>query len=150
MEHFYRVASQKIHLSKIREHLQELNDAKTIGIENRPATVGFHTSACAIDLLELYLHKKGKLELGGQIKHEWFKRPRPDQKILPLAERKLSIEFKNKKEILELLYALEERRNKLIYGNSAKPEIGLMLSMFDEYKHLHKEMLREEGEEIED
>ncbi|MEK6921996.1 MAG: hypothetical protein AABX82_08955, partial [Nanoarchaeota archaeon] len=28
------------------------------GIEKRPATIGFHTSACATELLELYLHKK--------------------------------------------------------------------------------------------
>ncbi|MBI4919223.1 hypothetical protein HY837_04785 [archaeon] len=144
------MASRNVHLNKIREHLQELKDAKAIGIERRPATIGFHTSACAIDFLELYLHKKGKLELGGQIKHDWFKRPKIGQKIIPLAERKLKIEFQNKKEIFEFLYSLEEKRNKLIYGSSAKSDIEQTLNTFEKYKQLLKEMLNEEGEEIEE
>ncbi len=144
------MASQKIHLEKIKEHLQELQDAKAIGIESRPATIGFHTSACAIDLLELYLHKAGTLELGGHIKHEWFKRPATGQKILPLVERKLSIDFEHKEEILELLYVLEDKRNKLIYGNSSKQELELVLRTFDEYKLLLKKLLQEKGETIEE
>ncbi|MBI5066515.1 hypothetical protein HZA97_09885 [Candidatus Woesearchaeota archaeon] len=144
------MAGQKVHFNKIKEHLQELKDAKTLGIENRPATIGFHTSACSIDLLELYLHKVNLLEIGAQIKHDWFKRPKPGQKIIPLVERKLKINFLNKEKILEFLYYLEEKRNKLIYGSSTKIEIEQTINIFEEYKKLLKEMLKEAGEEIEE
>ena len=83
------MTAQRIHLAKIKEHLQELKDAIAQGIENRPATIGFHTSACAIDLLELYLHHTGKIPIGLQIKHEWFKRPFSEQSMSFLAERNL-------------------------------------------------------------
>ena len=79
------MASQKIHQERIKEHFQVLREATAIGIEQRVATIGLHTSACAIDLLEMYLHKAGKIPIGMQVKHDWFKRPHPGQKILPLA-----------------------------------------------------------------
>lgn len=135
---------------KIREHLQELKDAVAIGIELRPATISFHTTACAIDLLEMYLHKTGKIQTGAQIKHEWFKRPKPEQKIMPLAERHVQVIFPNKSEIFELLYSLEDYRNKLIYGSSTEREITLMYTAFERYKKLLLDMLSKEGEQIED
>ena len=44
------MTSQNVHLAKIKEHLQVLKDAIVIGIEHRSTTIGFHTSACAMDL----------------------------------------------------------------------------------------------------
>lgn len=144
------MTAQNIHLAKIKEHLQVLKDAVAVGIENRSATIGFHTSACAIDILETYLHKTGKIPIGMQIKHEWFKRPKKGQKIMPIAERKLNVNFLNKNEILELMYSLEENRNSLIYGNSTKGQIRYMMETFERYKQLLKEMLENEGVEIEE
>ncbi|MBS3138716.1 hypothetical protein J4207_03350 [Candidatus Woesearchaeota archaeon] len=144
------MAAISVHLAKIREHLQEIKDAIAIGIESRPATIGFHTTSCAIDLLEMYLHKTGKIQTGAQIKHEWFKRPKQWQKIMPLAERHLQVIFPNKNEIFELLYSLEENRNKLIYGSSTKNQIQHICITFEQYKKLVGEMLAEEGEQIED
>ena len=143
------MTAQNIHLNKIKEHMQALKESIVAGIENRPASIGFHTSACAIDILELYLHKIGKIQIGAQIKHEWFKRPKAGQKVMPLAERKLRVDFQNKKEILEFMYTFEENRNKLIYGNSTKSEIKLMIDTFDKYKQLMAEMLSKQGVEIE-
>ena len=143
------MTAQKIHLEKIKEHLQELKDAIAIGIEQRSATIGFHTSACAIDLIELYLHKTGKIPIGMQVKHEWFKRPKPGQKILPLAERNLKSDFPHKLAIIELLYSLEEKRNKLIYGHSTPPEIKQTLETFEKLQHILTEMLTAAGENFE-
>lgn len=144
------MTTQHVHLKKIQEHLQELKDATTIGIDRRPATIGFHTSACSIDLLELYLHKLGKLEIGAQIKHEWFKRPKEGQKIIPIAERKLPLLFPHKEELFEFLYSLEEKRNKLIYGNTSKEEIEHTLNVFERFKNRMKELLEAEGTRLEE
>ena len=139
-----------VHKAKIQEHLQELKDAIAIGIELRPATIGFHASACSIELLELYLHKTGKIPIGAQIKHEWFKRPFPGQKIIPLAERKLKMEFANKTDILDLLYTIEEKRNKLIYGKREKSDIKELVETFTKYKEILLKLLLEAGENLED
>ena len=144
------MTAQKIHLVRIQEHLQELKDAVALGLEYRPATLGFHSTACAIDLLETYLHKVGKIPIGMQVKHDWFKRPKPGQKIIPLVERKLQVEFSHKAEIIDLLYDLEEQRNTLIYGNATPGKINSTWHVFQKLKQLLLGMLREAGEEIED
>ncbi len=143
------MAAQSIHKTKIQEHLQIIKDAIAVGIESRPATMGFHTSACAIDMLELYLHKTGKIPIGIQVKHEWFKMPKPEQKILPLAERHLKADFPNKKKIIELLCLLEEKRNKLIYGHSTITEIKQVNEVFEKFRNIMRLLLEEVGENLE-
>lgn len=144
------MTAQKIHQAKIKEHLQVLKDAIAVGMESRPATIGFHASACAIDLLETYLHKTNKIPIGKQIKHEWFKRPKPGQKIKPLAERQLSVNFPKKQEIFEFFYILEENRNKLIYGHATVSDLRQVWETFNKVKESLLALLQEEGEEIAD
>ncbi len=144
------MTAQNIHRERIEEHLSELRDAVALGLENRPATVGFHTSACAIDLLELYLHKTGKISIGMQVKHDWFKRPNAGQKSIPLAERKIKVDFEKKEEIIELLYDLEENRNVLIYGKATKERVRSSWDLFQKFKAILRELLLKEGVEIED
>ncbi len=138
-----------IHKQHISEHMQELSDAITIGIEQRPATIGLHVSACSIELVELYLHILGKITTGAMLKHDWFKAPKPGQKIAPLAERKLGVEFPAKEEVFSLMYGIEEERNKLIYGKPTKAAIDAVLSSFNRLHKIIKEKLQEKGEEIE-
>ncbi len=143
------MASIQLHKQQIKEHIQEINDAIAIGLEKRPATLGLHASACSISLLEIYLHILGKISIGTMIKHEWFKPPKPGQKIAPLAERMIGAEFPNKEVILSLMYALEEHRNKLIYGKPTKTAIDAVFTSFQKLHVIIKEKLSELGEEIE-
>lgn len=143
------MTSIQIHKEHISEHIQELADAIAIGVEKRPATIGLHTSACAIEFLEIYLHILGKISAGAMIKHEWFKAPKPGQKIAPLAERKLGVDFPAKEDILSLLYIIEEERNKLIYGKPTKAGIDAVLGAFQKIHTIIKEKIQEAGEEIE-
>lgn len=143
------MTSIEIHKAHIKEHIQELADAIAIGLEKRPATIGLHISACAIELLELYLHKTGKISSGAMIKHEWFKAPTPNQKILPLAERKLAVQFPDKEKILSFMYIIEEERNKLIYGKPSIPTITASLNAFQKLHEILKEKIKDAGEEIE-
>jgi hypothetical protein len=76
------------HKKKIQEHLEELEDAIEKGIEKKPVTIGFHTFACSIQYLELYLHLINKIPIGKIIKHDWFKKHQKSQRIEPLIERK--------------------------------------------------------------
>lgn len=142
------MASISVHQEHIQEHIQELEDAIAIGLEKRPATIGLHTSACSIELLELYLHVLNKITSGGMLKHEWFKSPQPDQKIAHLAERKISAQFPAKEELFLLMYGIEEERNKLIYG---KPRLSSIESAWQSFQKLYtiiKEKLKEQGVDI--
>ncbi len=137
------------HRKRIEEHLEEIEDAVSIGIEKRPATIGFHTVACAVEMLELYLHKKSLIDMGKLIKHDWFKTPVEGQKILPLIERKLAVSFDGKEAVYKLLYVLEENRDSLIYGKATKEQVELVLLTFQKLKDTLSRKLEEEGEKLE-
>ena len=127
------------HERRIKESLDEIEGAIAVGIERKPVTIGLHTSTCSIELLELYLHKEGKIPIGKVIKHDWFKRPLPEQKIEPLIERKLPVDFPLKKEIYDLIYKIEENRKNLVYGRATKDQIEIVLSSFNKLSAMIKE-----------
>ncbi len=81
------------HKRKIKEHNEELDEAIDKGVENRAATIGFHCSACSLQILELYLHAAKKIPTGKILKHEWFKKPTVGQKKEALADRKVGVIF---------------------------------------------------------
>ena len=128
------MTSVEEHERRIREHLGEIEDAIDRGIEKSPVTIGFHCSACTIELLELYLHKINKISIGKVLKHDWFKKPKPGQKREPLIERKLHVEFEGKKEFYELIYEIEENRNSLVYGKPAKEQTKRVINSFLKFK----------------
>lgn len=137
------------HLKRIWEHLDELKDAIDAGIENKPVTVGLHCSACAIELLELYLHSIHKIPIGKVIKHNWFKKPQPGQKVEPLAERKVDAEFPDKDLVYDLIYTIEELRENLVYGNPTPLQIQQVYEAFLQLKLSLAFKLKQEGIEIE-
>ena len=116
--------------------MEELEGAVAVGAERRPVTIGLHTSACSCELLELYLHKEGKIPIGKVIKHDWFKRPLPEQKAEPLVDRKMPVDFPGKKELYELMYIIEEQRNTLIYGRATAGQVDIVLRAFNQLKTL--------------
>lgn len=134
------------HRKRISEHLEEIEGAILTGIERRPATIGLHVSACSMEIFELFLHKEGKIPIGKVIKHDWFKRPFAGQKIEPLAERKLKVDFEGKEQIFELLYTIEENRTSLVYGRATKTQIEAVLTAFDKLKELLMGRIGEDNE----
>lgn len=124
------------HKQRIKEHFEELDGAIVVGMERKPVTIGLHTSSCAIELLELYLHKEGKIPIGKIIKHDWFKKPLPEQKVEPLIERKLNVNFPSKKEVYDLIYKIEENRTKLVYGRPTKEQIETVMNAFNKLKDM--------------
>ena len=136
------------HKKKIEEHLGEIDDAINEGMEKKPVTIGFHCSACSIQLLELYLHVINKLSIGKVIKHSWFKRPKIEQKKEVLIGRKLSLDFPRKAEIYELIYSLEEKRNSLMYGKPEQEQIKKVIHTFLKLKEIFNELFENEKFEL--
>ena len=143
------MSSTEEHKKKIIEHYEIIGDAIDYGIEQRPTTIGFHCSACIIQLLELYLHKLNLISIGKMIKHNWFKRPKLGQKIIPLIERKLPVNFPDKETIYDLFYDIEDLRDNLIYGKGQLKEIEKVLESYSKAKTMIIEKLEELGEKIE-
>ena len=96
------------HIAAVRESLDELKDCIAKGIESRQRTIGFHCSAAAVDLLEIFLHQQNFIEPSAHIKHNWFSSTITEAKRLP--------EFPKKIEFLEILNKIEKNRNLLCYG----------------------------------
>lgn len=136
------------HKKKIKEHLEEIDDAINAGAENKPVSIGFHCSACAIQFLELYLHSAKKISIGKIVKHDWFKRPTTEQKKDPIIERKLAVDFSKKQEIYELIYTLEEERNILVYGAPSEKQVKRMLEIFLKLKEIFIKLLEEQNVKI--
>lgn len=136
------------HKKKIEEHLKEINESIEEGIENKPVSIGFHCSACALQFLEVYLHIINKIPIGKIIKHDWFKKPQTSQKIEALIERKLPIVFLKKEEIYSLIYNLEEERNTLVYGKAVEKQIKRVLDSFLKLKEIFLELFKNEKFEL--
>ncbi len=134
------------HKQRIKEHFEALEGAIAVGVVRKPVTIGLHTSSCAIELIELYLHKEGKIPIGKVVKHDWFKKPHPEQKVEPLIERKLRVDFPSKKEIYDLMYKIEGNRSQLVYGRPTEEQIEAVLSAFNKLK----DMLLEKIGDIDD
>jgi hypothetical protein len=140
------MSAMRDHLRRIGEHMEEIEGAATVGIEKKPVTIGLHTSACAMELLELYLHKEGKIPIGKIIKHDWFKKPLPEQKIEPLIERKLKVDFDSKEDVYDLIYKIEENRTSLVYGRPTKEQIETVLNSFNKLKNMLTEKIGDLGD----
>ena len=134
------------HKKRINESMEAIEGAIAVGIEKRPVTIGFHASACAIEMLETYLHKEGKIPIGKMLKHDWFKRPLPEQKVEPLIERKLKVDFPSKEKVYDLIYTIEGNRTNLVYGRPTKTQIESVVNSFNKLKNILMERISDPDE----
>ena len=122
------------HLENLKESLAVIEESIIKGLIERQRTIGFHTSAASVDLLEMLLHKNSLIDPGFIIKHEWLKSKNT-------IKEKFSFNFPKKEEILDLIYEIEEKRNILCYGKPQKIEIiQEVLNNFNQLKRLFKEV----------
>jgi hypothetical protein len=134
------------HKELLRQSLNILDIVLAGGLLNNPRAIAFATSSGSVDLLSILLHKTGKLSLGRVIEHQWFKKPLPMQKIKPIYERKLDMDFPKKKAIFSLMCDIEEKRNILAYGNPSDKDISLAVDTFRTLKNIVEEEI---GEKLE-
>lgn len=104
------------HLENLRESIEEIESAVKKGLSKKQRTLGFHTSAAAIDILEIILHQEKLIDPGFVIKHEWFN-------SLRTINEKFPFDFPQKKEILEFIFIIEQNRNIFCYGKRQEEEV---------------------------
>ena len=123
------------HVRGIRESLRLLEYAIEKGLVDNQRTVGFNASAAAIDLLELYLHKNSLIDPGFIIKHDWFL---SKNKI----GEKINFDFPKKREIIEIIMRIEDKRIPLCYGRKQKEDV--VRSVMEDFNEL-KDKFEEAG-----
>jgi len=118
------------HLRNISESLEVLKENIQKGIEKRQRSIGFNTSLCAVEMLEVFLHKENLLHPSSLLKHNWFGSVRK-------AHQKIEFDFLDKSKIINLICKIEDKRNSLCYGNQKSLfEIKETLNYFNELKEL--------------
>ncbi|MBU2639877.1 MAG: hypothetical protein KKG75_04200 [Nanoarchaeota archaeon] len=126
------------HLANLEESLEVIEESIEKGLVERQRNIGFNTSAAVVDMLEIFLHKKSLIDPGFIIKHEWLK---SKNRI----KEKLSFEFPKKKEILDLAFKIEEKRNALCYGTPQNLETTQeVINNFNRLKKIFKEINSDE------
>src|SRR3989338_5664207 len=96
------------HIKGIKESVRLLEYSIEKGLVDNQRTIGFNTSAAAVDMLEILLHKKSLIDPGFIVKHDWFLSKNKVQE-------KIVFDFPKKKEIIEIIMKIEEKRNILCY-----------------------------------
>ena len=94
------------------------------------------------------MHLTNKIPIGKIVKHDWFKKPQIKQKIEPLIERKLRVEFERKEEIYNLIYNLEDERTILMYGKPVENQVRRVLDTFLNIKKIFDEIFKHEKFEL--
>lgn len=130
------------HKKRLQESIKLIEESIEKGIVERQRTIGFNVSAASADMLEILLHKKDLIDPGFFIKHEWLKSKN-------IIEKKFPFDFPRKKEILGLIFKIEEKRNALCYGKPQKEEvIGDVLDNFNKLKEIFKGVEENEFSDI--
>ncbi|MEK6935928.1 MAG: hypothetical protein AABW67_04005 [Nanoarchaeota archaeon] len=125
--------NKESHLRNLKESLTLIEESIEKGLLERQRTIGFNTSAACADMLEIFLHKKDLIDSGFIIKYDWLK---STNKI----KEKFPFDFSNKKQIMELILKIEEKRNLLCYSKPQKIEIiQEVLNNFNQLKEIFKQ-----------
>ena len=106
----------EIHLKNLKESLEVIEESIEKALVERQRTIGFNTSAACADMLEILLHKNSLIDPGFIIKHEWLKSKNKVSERFPF-------DFPKKKELLNMIFKIEEKRNVLCYGKPQPIEV---------------------------
>lgn len=106
---------------KIEDHVKAFEQHKrtifrwaleVLGLKDGQRIIGLHASRGIIELLSVLIHKTGKVDMGFQLNHRWFKSKNVSER-LP--------NFPEKDKIISKITELENLCETLSYG-SEKPE----------------------------
>lgn len=127
------------HKIRLRESLELITWAITHGAVHYQRTIGFHSSAAAVDLLNIYLHQENLLDTSSDINHRRLRSQRMLKEALPF-------DFPNKTRTIEILCAIEAARDNLCYGRpQPEPQVEATLAAFAQLRALFGRMGAHEG-----
>ncbi len=123
----------EMHLESLKELTDEINETIEKGIDKRQKIIGFCASSACVDLLEMLLHKNSLIDPGFIVKHQWLK---SKNKL----KEKMPFDFPKKKEILDLIFKIEDKRDLLCYGKpQSKETIQEAINNLNELKEKFRE-----------
>lgn len=123
------------HKKRLKEHINFLEIAIERGVKESQSTIGFHTSQGAVEMLSIHLHKLNLISAGKQINHLWFR----SQKTI---NKKLPQDFPHKKQIINMISKIEDKRDSLIYGApKSEEEIEKVVLLFQKLRKLIEQEL---------
>lgn len=122
------------HKIRLRESLHNITRVVAEGATENQRSVGFHTSAGSVDLLNIYLHQAGHLDTSADVAHRKLLSGRLLSEAVPYA-------FPNKDRIFELLIQIEGARTGLCYGRPQDVAVvEATLRAFTELRDLFRTM----------
>jgi len=122
------------HTTRLSESLEMIQYAVTHGPQHPQRTLGFHLSAAAVDLLNLYLHKEGFTTSSEDINHRWLRSAKKTKEKIPF-------DFPKKTKLLSLIQAIEDVRDPFCYGvPRAVEEIERTLILFRDLLELFRRL----------
>lgn len=122
------------HKIRLRESLELITWTITNGAVEHQRTIGFHASAAAVDLLNIYLHQENLVDASSDINHRRLRSERMLKETLPF-------DFPNKARTIELLCAVEGTRDNLCYGRpQPESQVEATLAAFAELRKLFRQM----------
>lgn len=122
------------HLQRIKESLTKIEESVQGDLTLSQMTIGFHTSAAAANLLELYLHTQNFVDNTFRFQHNWMKSKN-------IMKEKLPFQFPHKDDVVSLICIIEKNRDKLCYG-TVQPEeqVIAQIEAFNQLKKIFKEL----------
>lgn len=127
------------HEKAYAEHLRNLNRGIEEGIAENQRNIAYNISQGSVELLAIFFHKLNLLQTGDQLDHRIFKSK-------SLSEKKIPPDFSEKKNILELMRAIELERNALCYGARKHDErIKKMIETFNKLREIINKNLKQNG-----
>lgn len=116
------------HKVRLRESLRYIALAIAEGPTESQRTIGFHASAASVDLLNIYLHQTGRLDLSADISHRKLRSQR-------LLDEAMPYDFPDKALLCDLLIQIENARDGLCYGRlQAEASVEKTLKAFGELR----------------
>jgi len=125
------------HEDAYKEHLENINKCVEEGVVDNQRNIGYNVSQGSVELFAIYLHKLNLVQSSGdQFNHRVFK-------SRFLSEKKIPLEFPEKKKILELMKKIELERNALCYGKrKSEKRVGEIVRDFQKLRKLINEVLK--------
>ncbi len=128
------------HEKAYHEHLRNLKKLIEEGIEENQRNIGYNVSQGSIELFAIFLHKNNLIQGSGeQFDHRIFKSK-------SLIEKRIPIEFPERKKILELMRAIELERNSICYGKRKQgQEIEEAIDKLNQLRDVINSLLKKNG-----
>ena len=119
------------HEKTIKELIDDIEEKIRLDlVAKRQKIIGFSVSEASTNLFAVFLHRNNLIEPGFNVNHSFFASEKRFERTFPF-------EFRNKKEILQILLKIEELRNRLCYGREKEAkEVNEAVSLLFKLKNI--------------